>query len=377
MQWQHVAAPAASYLITASIDASTYAISTTTAGFDLLDVQGLSQRTIDGHVVLPQATLDLVLPVSATISSLVFTPTQDVALPGLNLPTLQSGVAIPDGPTGGYTATVAGVYPVSATVQSRMLEGYQLARVVVAPVTYDATSDQATLYRHVDVAVTYEAPETLALTDFGTDKSEYVPGQTIEIAASMANVGEASETVTPTLLIQDSSGSVVGVQQAAPIEVPSGATYDLSVTWTGPLAVDSYRIWLVVSQGGQVRAVANGAIAISAGALGTPTVPETLWVGEKGTFEVQFENVSGNAAIAVGSLAIHDEQGALVEFVPGQVQAVAGGTGETLSFTWTADEPGSYTASFVATAGGQEYGPRSEPFTVSHGVYLPMVLRGA
>jgi len=376
MQWQHVTAPAASYVVTASVDASTYDITTTTGGFDLIDVQNLAQRAIDGQVVLPQATLDLVLSLSATISNLVFTPTQDVALPDLDIPTLQSGVAIPDGPTGGYTATMPGVYPVSATVQSRMLEGYQSARVVVTPVTYDATSDQATLYRHVDVAVTYESPETLALTDFGTDKTEYAPGQTIEIAASIANVGEVSETVTPTLLVQDSSGTVVGLQQAAPIEVPSGGTHDLSVTWTGPLEGDAYRVWLVVSQGGQVQAVASGAITIRAGELRTPVVPETLWVGEEGTFEVQFENVSGDPTIAFGSLAVYDEHGDLVEFVPGEVQAVAGGAGETLSFSWAPDDAGSYTASFVATSGGQEYGPRSEPFTVRHGVYLPLVLRG-
>jgi hypothetical protein len=374
---QHTGATASSYVITASVDAATYVISTTTAGFDLIDIEGLSQRTTDGHLVLPQATLDLVLPVSATISNLVLTPTQDIALPGLDIPTLRPGVAIPDGPTGGYTATTSGVYPVSATVQSRRLEGYQLARVVVTPVTYDATSDQAVLYRYVDLALTYDSPETLALTSFGTSETEVVPGQTVEVAASVANVGDVSETVTPTVLIQDSGGTIVGAQQAVPIEVPAGGTYDINVTRAGPLEDGVYRVWLAISQDSLVRAVANGVITVRSGKLGTPTVPETLLVGEEGSLEVQFENLTADPTIALASLTIYDEHGSLVGFVPGQARAVAGQESETLTFSWSTEEAGNYQASFIVSAGGEEFGPVSGAFIVGHGVYLPLVLRGS
>ena len=47
----------------------------------------------------------------------------------------------------------------------------------------------------------------------------------------------------------------------------------------------------------------------------------------------------------------------------------------TLTFAWTPEQPGTYTASFMLIASGQEYGPISEDVDVSHVVYLPMIMK--
>jgi len=116
----------ATFTMTASIDASSYAISTTVDGFDLIKVEGLSQRLANGQVVVPRATLDVILPLGATVTSLVFTPTQSVVLPTLDIPTLFSGMPIPGGSTGGYTTTLEATYPATATFEAHALDTYQL-----------------------------------------------------------------------------------------------------------------------------------------------------------------------------------------------------------------------------------------------------------
>jgi hypothetical protein len=371
------ASPTATYVVTASVDASTYAISTTVAGFDLIEVEGFSSRTEDGQVVLPRATLELALPLSATISGLVFTPTHKVALPNLDLPTMEAGVSIPGGPAGGYTTTVEGVYAVSATVESRMLGGYQLTRVRVVPVTYDAGDGEATLYRSVDVAVAYDTPETLALTSFVIEKTEYIPGETIYASGTLANAGDVSETVTATLIIQDGEGQTVGLEQTDPIEVPAGSTTALDVAWEGALEGDAYRARLLIFRGDEVVAHSTGVIVVSAGEVSDVMVPEALLAGEEGTFVVRLHNLGEEEIVAIASLTIYDDEGTVVGFLPGQAAVVDGGGSATLPFAWTAQEPGSYTASFAVAAGGQEYGPVSESFEVIHGVYLPLVLRNS
>jgi hypothetical protein len=371
-------APAASpgsYALTAHIDASTYVMSTTIDGFDLIDVAGLSQRTADGQVVLPRATLEVLLPLSATINTLAFTPTQAVALPGLDLPTAMAGTDSGGGPSGGNTPTADGLYPVTATVQSNVLDTYQLVRVYVVPVTYDATADQATLYQSVDVRLEYNTPETLALTAFETDQIQYLPGETIDTATHLVNSGDATETVTATLVIQNFLGQVMGLQGSGAFDVPAGGAYDLNLGWTGSLDGDKYVARVFIWQGGQVVAGAGREIVVTAGEIGEPSAPQQLQPGEEGTFALTFHNLGAAQTIAVGSLAILDEDDALVSFLEPQLATVAGGGSATLTFHWTPAAAGTYKASFVVAAGGQEYGPLAQGFDVAHQVYLPLVLR--
>ena len=365
----------ATYVVTASVDAATYALSTTTEGFDLIAVQDLSQRIASGQPVLPQATLELVLPLSATVTSLVFTPTQSVVLPNLDIPSVILGVGTPDGPTGSYTHTVDGVYPVTATFESSALDTYQLVQIHVIPVTYDATNDQATLYRTVDIAVTYDTPETIGLTSFEPDEIQYLPGETISTTTQVINAGDTTETVTATLMIQDTEGQLVGFQESGPFDVPAGGAYDLELGWTGSLDGDVYLARMFIWKAGQVVAGDGAGVSVTAGEVSELTVPDLLMPGAEGTFEVTFDNLGANTSVALASLAIYDTDDALVAFLPSQVAAVAGGGSTTLSFQWTPDEPGAYAASFLLAAGGQEYGPLSQSFKVGYQVYLPLVLR--
>jgi len=367
-------APEQTYSVITAVDASTYTLTQTAEGFDLIDVQGMGTTFGDGDLVLPSASIDLILPLSATVNSLVFTPTQPLVMHNLDIPALQfetGATAI----TATQVAAVDGVYPVTATLGSSAMDTYQLVQVNVIPVTYDATNDQATLYRGVDVRVEYDTPETIALTHLTPNELQYVPGETISTTVGLLNAGDVAETVTATLVLQDAQGQIVGLKGSGAIDIPAGGTYELEMGWTGMLDGDAYLARMFIWQAGQVVAGAGTRVLVTAGEVSDVVVPETLAPGEEGTFQVTFDNLDSSAHVALASLAIYDQDDSLVAYLPSQGAVVAGGGSATLTFAWIPEDLGYYTASFMLVAGGQEYGPLSRDLEVGHVVYLPLVVR--
>jgi len=368
------------YVMTASLDASTYAITETVEGFDIVEVQGMDLVRNEGEPVLPIANLDLILPLDATITGVVITPTQEVVLSDLDIPTLDVGLPIPGGPLGGYIATPDGTYPPQMSdVETSVLDIFQLARVRVIPVVYDATNDQATLYRSVTVQVTYESPVAVALSHFQTDKTSYALGETVNTMAEIVNVGDTPVTLTAVLVLQDVYGRVVGRQPSGAFEVPAGGSYTLTLGWTGQLDDDAYLARLFVREGEQVVAGASQEIFVARGEITDLTAPEMLTLGEAGTFEVTFANRGASATIAVVGLSIYDADDELVAFLGPQAVTVEGGTSETVSFEWTAAavSGGTHTASATVIAGGQIYGPASQSFKVGYRIHLPLILKAS
>jgi len=316
----------------------------------------------------------LILPLSATLSSVVFTPTQPVTLTGLNIPTEMVGVPIPGGATGGYTTTVVGTYPATVTRSILNMGTYRIARFYVIPVGYNAATDGAVLYQAVDLQVTYDTPRAVALTYFAVNKLRYLPGDPITATASISNAGNVAETVTPTLRIVDSQGQFT-VTVGAPFVVPASGSYDLSLGWSGYLDGDVYMAHLFLEQGGEVVAGAGRQIFITEGGIADLSVPGTLMPGQTGTFTVTFQNFSAYTTTAIASLTIYDSDDTVLAFLDPKSVSVAGGSSGTLTFTWTADRLGPFTASTVVMAGGEEYGPVSKNIGGGVRVFLPIVLR--
>jgi len=364
----------ATYAMTTTVDASTYVVTQTAEGFDLIRVDGMQTTFGEGKPVLPLTTVDLMLPLSATVGSLVFTPTQPATLNNLDIPSLKfetGSTAI----TATYATTVNGVYPVTATYDTRPMDTYQLVRVNVVPVTYDATNNQAVLYRRTDIRIEYDSPQMIALTYFEPDETQYVPGSVISTTAHLINTSDTSQTVTATLFIQDTQGQIVGLKGSGGFDVPAGGGYDLKLGWKGPLDGDVYLARLFIWQGGKMVAGAGRGIVVTAGQLSELNGPQSLLPGETGTFTVTFDNLGTSTSMAIGSLGIYGADGTLLGFVNPQATTVAGGSSGTLTFTWTPESAGTYVASAVVAAGGQEYGPLSRTVDVGHRIFLPLILR--
>jgi len=183
-----------------------------------------------------------------------------------------------------------------------------------------------------------------------------------------------AETVTPTLRIVDSQGQFTSTVGAAFV-VPAGGSYDLSLNWTGYLDGDVYMAQLFLEQGGEVVAGAGRQIFVTEGGIADLAAPGTLMPGQTGAFTVTFQNFSAYTTTAVASLTIYDSDDTVLAFLEPQSVLVAGEISATLTFTWTADRLGPFTASTVVMAGGEEYGPVSENVSGGVRVFLPIVLR--
>ncbi|MBN1658551.1 MAG: hypothetical protein JXA93_09135 [Anaerolineae bacterium] len=364
------------YAIGTTVDSSSYTLSTTDEGFDLLHVDGLELTTGDERPALPRATLEVMLPLSATISDLVFTATQELIFHDLDIPTRLPGLPYPGGAMGGYTTTAEAVYPVTVTMHSHPVDGYQIVQVDVIPVTYDAATDDATLYRNVAVRLEYATPEPLVVTNLAFDQFQYLPGETISTTTHIINAGDVAETVTATLVIQDLQGEIVRWQGAGSFEVPAGGEHDLALNLIGPLDGGSYLARVLLWQGGVGVGGAGQEIRVTQAEVADPVLPAELHPGMAATFAVDLQNLGSSSTLAMSSLVIYDESGAVVDWLSPQIVTIPGASTATLSFTWTPAKTGMYQASFVIQAGGEELGPLSASFEVgNYQIYLPLVMR--
>jgi hypothetical protein len=362
------------YTMVTTLDASNYTLTETPEGFDLIEVVGMDQAFGIDRPVLPVATLDLMLPLSATVTNLALTPSDAVDLPGLDIPTYAL-VPGPEAITATYATAAGGPYPAQATYTSDLLDSHQLVQVQVLPAAYDTGTDLATLYRDLEVAVTYVSDQRLAMTYFEPDKIQFVPGEPVAAVSRVVNAGDATETAMATLVLQDLSGEVVGYQASDPFEVPAGGYHDLDIELTGPLDGDTYALRVLFWQSGQVVTGAGRRIAITAGEMSDLTVPQELAPGEQATFTVTYANLGASAAIASVSLVVYDEYGVPVGWPEPQTVSVAGGSNVELTFAWTPVKGGTYLASAVAMAGRQEYGPLTESVSVRYSIYMPLGMR--
>ncbi len=219
-------------------------------------------------------------------------------------------------------------------------------------------TDHATLYRSVDVALEYDTPETIALTYFEPDELQYLPGETVRVTAHLANAGDIAETVTAALVLQDAQGRNVGFKGVGFTGYPGRGEpraetgLDRPAGW-GPLP--GADVDLAGGSGrrrGRVSGPGHGGRGLGRVGAGAAHIRRGRDLcGHISQPGVQRHRRPGPA------VAIYDQDGGLAAFLPAEMVAVAGGASATLSFLWTPERSGHYTASFMISAGGQEYGP--------------------
>jgi hypothetical protein len=250
----------------------------------------------------------------------------------------------------------------------------------VFPIQHNPSTHQTWFYSRLQVRVTYEAPLSVGVSAVYTDKSTYVPGESVQVTADIVNVGEASTTLSATLSIEDALGTVLCQTQGAPFAVAAGATYAwhaaCMVSQEGPFSA-RVTLWRAGS------AVGGGAaaLAVQGGDITSFTGPATVVKGQAGEFHVVYANLRAQAVSAQFLLAIEDAEGTLLAELPPQALSVPAGGSQVARFLWTPSEEHaglSLRAAASVTVQGQTVGPRTLSFGVTGAelrVYLPLVLK--
>jgi hypothetical protein len=236
----------------------------------------------------------------------------------------------------------------------------------VFPIQHNPATDETIFHNYFAVEVTYEAPLTVAVTAFDTNKPQYAPGEEIGTLTRISNVGAADVELSASLAIKDALGEVVGRQQSSEFVVPAGSSHPLPLYWSGAVSDGSYTAQISVLSGKSPVGGASAGFAVVGGEITEVTAPAMLAVGEEGTFTVTFANYRDAAVEGEVRLAIQDTEGGPVHELPSQQLVFPPGSSETVKFSWEPLGPatGTHNASATVLASGQTYGPVAETFEV-------------
>lgn len=352
------------YSRTFAVDVESYDVGTETQGdttYDLFSIEGGDMAFPDDAPILPYVSAyRLWLPPGANLTGVEIVDATSSAIGTYNIPIAE----ILSASEGGLTYTTNTDIDYSFPKNEHLVQ-YQLTSegllFTVFPIQHNPTTDQTTFYSHFEVQVTYESPTDVVVTEFATDKRQYVPGETISTNTHIENLSDANATLTAKLEITNIRGEVVATQTSGKFTVPSGGSSVLPLEWSGELDDGAYGVQ--VSLHGQEGIVGGASehIAVMGGTITALTMPPTLTVGEEGIFQVSFANYGSNKVSGDVSLAIHSSEGSLVEKLPPQPITVAGHSTETVTFIWTPIALTSSRYNVVATVvvNGQTYGPTS------------------
>lgn len=236
----------------------------------------------------------------------------------------------------------------------------------VFPIQHNPTTDETWFYRMFVVQVVYEAPLTVAISEFALDKFQYMPGDPVQTATRVQNVGDSDEVLTATLLILDELGELVGELASGAFTVPSGGSHLLRLVWERDLPHGAYTAQINLSAAKEVVAGASQGFSVLSGEIIQVAVPEALNYGDTGIFDVTFANYRSAGVKGQVRLSIQDGEGGLVEALAPKSIEVPPDSVAKASFGWTAKSSrgGPYTASATVVVGEQTYGPKSESFDV-------------
>jgi hypothetical protein len=366
-------------VVTRTVDASSWTVSTLD-GFDVVEVDGLGLSRYDGGPVVPVAQWRLPLPREASVAEVAVALDGEQDLGPLDIPTAVQRPDYPGALTSAYTVTqpAVGVYPPQPyTLDGTGFDSWQMARVSVTPLLYDAASDETTLYEQMLVTVTYTSTTPVAAITLRTDQRVYLPGQAIAARAWLRNCSGADVLVTPTLAVVDPMSRTWGVQAGAPVILPAGQLQEVPMVINPSLDEGAYRLRFRARQEGEVLAVLDRDLAVLSGQLSDLSGPDALRADASGQFTVTFANARPDAAVVVVHLGILDPAGQFVSDLQPRVAVVAGNTAAALTFDWGpgGGPAGTYTAVARVLSGGYLYGPASRPVRVVAPVYLPLVRR--
>ena len=376
------AAPEGGYVITFTVDASTYTITQPAPGFNQVDVDGFQQDMSAGPL-LPARDVSFPLPTRAEVTEVSVEQGSETDLGSLDIPTYIPGVALyPEGRDAEWTTTAAelGVVPGQAYTHTvKNLDTHQAVNVHLFPLTYDAASGQTTLAQQLTVTVAYTTPTALAVTGFELDEEAYAPGETMSAWIEATNVSDAEAVFTATLSLIDEYGDEASVTASGPFTIPAGATQEIVPTAPAPSSEGGYRVHLALWQDGVAVAESDAVAQVVAVQITGFEGPERIEPGETAAFTVTFANYTTATLEADFALDVATQYGEPVAALSAPTQTVATDGQVTATFSWDSARAamGQYQATAVVTPTGYDVRRHSQLFHVrgEQFVYLPLVLR--
>jgi parallel beta-helix repeat protein len=360
------------YSRTFTVDIESYDVEQKTLGditYDLFSIEGGEMAIGGGAPILPYVTgPTLPLPLGGNVTAVELRVANATPIGTYNISIAKIQPASEGGLT--YTTETDIDYPYPET---EALVEYELTSegmlFTVFPIQHNPATEETTFYDHFEVNVTYVSPSDIVVTEFATEKREYVPGETINTSTSIANIGDADAVLNASLEIRNVFWDLVATQMSDEFTVHSGDSQQLQLNWNGELEDGAYAVELTLSSQEGIEAGASDHIAVLGGRITELAVPITLETGEEGVFYVSFANYRSTGVSGYLNLTIQLGEGGFRKELKPQPFTVAGESTKRVNFTWRAlnISVGDCYAIATVIVDGQTYGPASERFEVLSG----------
>jgi parallel beta-helix repeat protein len=363
-------AQANTYSRTFTVDIESYDVVQETVGeitYDLFSVEGGKIAFGGGAPILPYvAGITLPLPLGGNVTAVELNVANATPIGIYTIPIAKVQPASEGGLT--YTTETDIDYPYPKVED---LVGYELTSegmlFTVFPIQYNPATDETTFYDHFEVNVTYFSPSYIVVTEFATEKREYVPGEMINTSTTLANIGDADAVLNTSVEIRNAFGDLVATQMSDDFTVHAGSSYQLQLNWNGELGDGAYAVELTIRSPEGVEAGAADHIAVLGGRITELAVPPQLEPGEEDVFYVSFVNYRSTEVTGNVNLTIQLGEGGFREELAPHPFTVAGKSTKRVNVTWRAlnISVGDCYAIATAAVNDQAYGPVSERFEVS------------
>jgi hypothetical protein len=324
------------------------------AGFDFIKIDGYKRlEKGEDTPVLPVKRLYITLPKDATLNSVDVTTGNEVNLGSLNIPVTNDAPPMPDS---GYTYYLTG--PEAIGLFDDFYDSFtyttQDNKVLVLdlfPVSYDTVSDEAKLYKDVEINVSYDTNKKGVLLEAFPEKQSYSSGETINVSISIENIIDQSTQFDILVELNDRLQNTVQSQTSS-ITIDPAYIGQTTVQLQAPSKGGSYWVNTSVSDGTQEIGTSSEHINVNPGDITGIVVPRCI-PGGTADFTVTFHNSSDTEVEAAIGLSIYEGSTPVAEFIP-VVYTVSADSDQDATFTWEipSDFPGgNYLAVATATVG--------------------------
>lgn len=357
------------YSTTFEVFVDSYSISTETQNsiaYDLFSIDGGDIAVSDRVPLLPFIEVyRMTLPFGGAVTDVQIIDSNSTAIGTYNIPiaqvepfsegglsyTTETDINYPYPPNGDliqYQATSEGVL------------------FTIFPIQHNPTTDETTYYNYFKINVTYASPLNLVVTEFSTDRAQYLPRQRIFMSARIENIGDVAAVVNGVMNITDALGQVVGTHETDAFSIPAGGSSVVPLEWDGSLNDGAYLVQLKLESLGATVGGASTRFSVLGGEITNLTVPGTLSLGEEGVFQVTFANYQDVPITGQVNLTIQNGEGGLVKALAPENFSLEDDASLTTDFRWTPlnVSTGNYAAIATVSADGQMYGPVSRTFMV-------------
>ena len=303
-------------------------------GFDFIKIDDYAKlEKGEDTPVLPVKRFYITLPREAVINNVNVSANNSINLGELNIPVTNDEPPYPGHSSPTYIEAPKSIALFNSLYRygTYTTQDNQVLVLSLFPVSYNTVTDEAILYRDIDIEITYDTSMRGVLLESGPKKQAYSSGETINVPISVENIIDQTANFEATVGLKDSLGNVLQTKTTT-VSVDPATITQTTVQLEAPATGGSYWVSTSVSDGTYVIGTSNEHINVNPGAITNFEIPRCV-PGSTAQFSVTFINQSTSQIEATFGLHIYDGSLKTAEFIP-RVYNVPSGAEQTANFNW-------------------------------------------